>query len=173
MPTSDAAPPFAKHARADVILRSCDNVQFHVTKHTLSIASPVFNDMFTLNAPLNDAAADELCDGLPVVRMSEDSTTLDVLLRWCYPVARPPLTSLDNTRCLLAATHKLDIHAFDDTIQDALQTHLMRDPMGMLGVVIPPRLSEYTRRAVLALPLSTVNSLKIEGLTDSTLITLI
>ncbi|KAI0046373.1 hypothetical protein FA95DRAFT_1452562, partial [Auriscalpium vulgare] len=64
----------------DVILRSCDNVHFHVSKQILSILSPVFADMFSLSPPADANAADEVVDGLTVVSMSEDAATLDLLL---------------------------------------------------------------------------------------------
>ena len=42
-----ASEPF-DHAKADIILRSSDNIDFHVFKLFLSLASPFFEDMFNI-----------------------------------------------------------------------------------------------------------------------------
>lgn len=42
-----ASPPF-DDPEADIILRSSDNVDFHVYKFLLSLVSPVFKSMFAL-----------------------------------------------------------------------------------------------------------------------------
>ncbi|KAI0255963.1 hypothetical protein BJV78DRAFT_1113987, partial [Lactifluus subvellereus] len=39
-------------ADADIILRSSDQVNFHVYKVILSVASPFFKDMFSLPQPV-------------------------------------------------------------------------------------------------------------------------
>ncbi|KAI0037550.1 hypothetical protein FA95DRAFT_1614097 [Auriscalpium vulgare] len=81
----DAASPFADNARADVILRSSDEVRFRVSKLVLvlAIASP---DMLA-------GAADETYHGLPVVPMAEAATTLDLLLDVATPSAHPTRTA--------------------------------------------------------------------------------
>ncbi|KAI0046378.1 hypothetical protein FA95DRAFT_1560156 [Auriscalpium vulgare] len=164
----DAAPPF-DGPFADMILRSCDGIRFHVSKYILSIASPVFADMFRLAVAA--ASLDEMCDGLPMVPMTEDAATLDLLLRWCYPTPRPPLATLEDVQRMVGAMQKYDIHAFDEVAQEALQMHLARDPSAMLSIAIKFRMCEWTRRAVLALPLATLMSHP--GLADRTLLALI
>ncbi|EIN03866.1 hypothetical protein PUNSTDRAFT_36816, partial [Punctularia strigosozonata HHB-11173 SS5] len=62
---------------ADVILQSCDSVQFFVCKVILSFASPFFRDMFTL--PQSSGSSDVQPD-IPVIPMVESSATLDDLL---------------------------------------------------------------------------------------------
>ncbi|KAG6330410.1 hypothetical protein ID866_8679, partial [Astraeus odoratus] len=84
-PPSSASPPFG-HPKADAILRSSDNVDFRVFQLFLSLASPFFETLFDLPQPSEETSADtETIDGLPVIPMSEDSKTLDALLRFCYP----------------------------------------------------------------------------------------
>ncbi|KAI6023597.1 hypothetical protein PISMIDRAFT_18795 [Pisolithus microcarpus 441] len=71
-----ALPPF-DHAKADVILRSSDGVDFRVFELFLSLASPFFETLFDLPQPSQAANADtEIEDGLPVFPVSEGSKTL-------------------------------------------------------------------------------------------------
>ncbi|KAI6041901.1 hypothetical protein EDC04DRAFT_1138681 [Pisolithus marmoratus] len=80
-----ALPPF-DHVKADVILRSSDGVDFRIFRLFLSLASPFFETLFDLPQPSEENNTDmEIKDGLPVVPVSEDSKTLDLLLRFCYP----------------------------------------------------------------------------------------
>lgn len=73
------------HAKADVILRSSDNIDFRVFKVFLSVVSPFFETLFKIHQPVEENKDQEVRDGLPVVPVTEDSKTLDSLLRFCYP----------------------------------------------------------------------------------------
>ena len=90
-----AAAPF-DHAKADIILRSSDNIDFRVFKLLLSLASPFFETLFDIPQPAEEVGDQEVKDGLAVVRVTEDSKTLDALLRFCYP-------------CTLADDPKIDV----------------------------------------------------------------
>ncbi|KAG6330050.1 hypothetical protein ID866_9039 [Astraeus odoratus] len=80
-----ALSPF-NHPKADVILRSSDSVDFRVFRLFLSLASPFFETLFDLPQPSKETGADTMTiDGPPVIPITEDSKTLDVLLRFCYP----------------------------------------------------------------------------------------
>ncbi|KAI6112580.1 hypothetical protein F5141DRAFT_1213842 [Pisolithus sp. B1] len=84
-PLVGASPPF-DHAKAEVILRSCDGIDFRVFKLFLSLASQFFEALFDLSQSSEDTNTDtETKDGLPVMPVSEDSRTLDSLLCFCYP----------------------------------------------------------------------------------------
>ncbi|KAI8982744.1 hypothetical protein BD414DRAFT_442764 [Trametes punicea] len=102
----NAAYPFNK-AAADAILRTSDNVDFWVRRSILAEASCIFEDMLSIPQPppgaLND---DDIKDGLPVIRLTEDSQTLDKLLRLCYPIDDPEFTTLDELRPVLEAAMK-------------------------------------------------------------------
>jgi hypothetical protein len=69
---------------ADVILISTDNVIFKVFRRILIEASPVFQLMFSLPQP-DDVTPIEI----PSIPMDESSETLDLLLKYLYPMARP------------------------------------------------------------------------------------
>ena len=79
-----AAAPF-DHAKADIILRSSDNINFRVFKLFLSLASPFFETLFDLPQPTQAGEDHEIQDDLVVIPVTEDSKTLDIILRFCYP----------------------------------------------------------------------------------------
>ena len=107
-PTTAFGPPF-DHDDADIILRSSDQVDFHVHKIILSLSSPFFKSMFSLPQPN---------EGVPekhhpiVVDMSEDRTTIEALLTFIYPavVSDPPeFDSLDKIMDAFVAAKKYDM----------------------------------------------------------------
>ncbi|KAH9899481.1 hypothetical protein C8Q73DRAFT_833338 [Cubamyces lactineus] len=103
---TNAAYPFNK-AAADAILRSCDNVDFWVRRSILAEASCIFEDMLSIPQPPPGALDDDdTKDGLPVIRLTEDSQTLDKLLRLCYPIDDPDFATLDELRPVLEAAMK-------------------------------------------------------------------
>lgn len=72
---------FDKSPTADIVLRSGgpDIVEFRAHRTILSIASPVFETMFSLPQPGAEKS-------LPVCDLSEDPNTLQALLKFVYPV---------------------------------------------------------------------------------------
>ncbi|ETW80406.1 hypothetical protein HETIRDRAFT_101564 [Heterobasidion irregulare TC 32-1] len=104
-----ADPPF-DDTDADIVLRSSDDVDFYVHKWPLSRASSVFEDMFSIPSPNAPSNADDLKDGLPVVRVAEDYQTLDIVLRLCYPRDQQTLTlDVPSIRQLLPALEKYEM----------------------------------------------------------------
>ncbi|PCH36291.1 hypothetical protein WOLCODRAFT_108504 [Wolfiporia cocos MD-104 SS10] len=104
MAPKSAPPPFDK-ADGDVIIRTCDNVEFRVYRNILSLASPFFESMFSLPQP---ATSGEITQVVPV---TETSTTIEALLRICYPIDDPVISSESPThaRDVLEAASKYDI----------------------------------------------------------------
>ncbi|KAF9494240.1 hypothetical protein BDN71DRAFT_1449137 [Pleurotus eryngii] len=86
---SKATKPFDDE-NADTILRSCDGIDFYVFKGVLIIHSTIFRDMFSL--PDVPCVSQQEC-GKPVVDLQEPSSTLDTLLRFCYPAHGYPKIS--------------------------------------------------------------------------------
>ncbi|ETW80405.1 hypothetical protein HETIRDRAFT_475996 [Heterobasidion irregulare TC 32-1] len=104
-----ADPPF-DDTDADIVLRSSDNVDFYVHKWPLSRASSVFKDMFSIPSSYDSFNADNVKDGLPVVRVTEDRQTLDIVLRLCYPRDQQTLTlDVPSIRQLLPALEKYEM----------------------------------------------------------------
>jgi len=105
---------------ADLVLRSCapDAVDFYVHRCILSTASPFFREMFTLPQPPAD-------DGkpipTPILDVSESADALDKLLRFVYPVADPPIATLDELVLVLGAACKYDMLV----VVESLRRHLV------------------------------------------------
>ncbi|KAL5512779.1 hypothetical protein ACEPAG_3045 [Sanghuangporus baumii] len=118
-PIELASSPF-DGTRHDVILQSVDRVNFRVLKSIMELASPFFADMFSLPQP---PAKDGNPGEIPVVRLAETSTTLDALLRFCYPVKRPRLDQQDVLMIaeVLRAALKYDIDAVIDAAKEAFE----------------------------------------------------
>ncbi|KAI6149640.1 hypothetical protein BKA82DRAFT_161490 [Pisolithus tinctorius] len=121
--TPYASLPF-DNEKADVILRSSDNIDFRVFKLFLSLASPFFETLFDLPQPSEEMSTDvEIKDGLPVVPVSEDSKTLDPLLRFCYPCTLaddPALEDFRDVINVLEAAKKYSLDAIERTVCKSL-----------------------------------------------------
>ncbi|KZP24487.1 hypothetical protein FIBSPDRAFT_857198 [Athelia psychrophila] len=103
---TEAASPFDDH-KADVILRSSDNVDFPCYKFLLSLASTFFEEMFSLPQPLTEG--DDLTkDGLYIVPTEERASVLETLLRLCYPssLRHPPIIELDDIKNVFEVARK-------------------------------------------------------------------
>ncbi|KAG2137611.1 uncharacterized protein EDB93DRAFT_1302101 [Suillus bovinus] len=99
-----AQAPFDDH-NCDIILRSANGVDFHVFKLILSLVSPVFKDMFAL--PQGESQSN--ISSVPVITVTESSTTLDSLLLLCYPAATPTFGSFNDAKAVMEAASKYDM----------------------------------------------------------------
>ncbi|KAM6497176.1 hypothetical protein JOM56_007649, partial [Amanita muscaria] len=115
--------PFDASAKADVILRSSDSVDFFVLKAILSLASPVFDHMFSITQGSN---TNEAKSGLPVVDLAEDSTTLYSLLLLLYPYAKKPTDTLEVYTRVAEAAKK---YAMDEMLQKLKELVMSCDTM--------------------------------------------
>ncbi|KAM6497194.1 hypothetical protein JOM56_007667 [Amanita muscaria] len=109
LPPRGAEKPFDASAKADIILRSFDSVDFFVLKTILSLASLVFDDMFS-----GAREGTEMNNGLPIVDLAEDSDTLYNLLLLVYPYAKDPTNTLDMYMKVGIAAQK---YAMDEVLQ--------------------------------------------------------
>ncbi|KAM6491644.1 hypothetical protein JOM56_012888 [Amanita muscaria] len=111
---SDTEKPFDASAKADVILRSSDLVDFFVLKPILSLASSVFDHMFSIPQGSNEAeSTNEMKNELPVVDLAEDSTTLYNILLLLYPLKEPA----DTLEVYLRLAEAAKKYAMDETLQ--------------------------------------------------------
>lgn len=126
-----ANPPF-NTATADVILRTSDRVDFHVHQLVHSLASPFFSTMFTLKQPpSNGCEVNYQLAKIDPVTVSEDSTVLDLLLRYCYPLRYPDVPNLDIdllSRALEAAL-KYDVDCAAHALRMALRIRCYHSPL--------------------------------------------
>jgi hypothetical protein len=151
---TDADAPL-NHSKADVILRSTDNVDFRVFKSILSLASPIFDDMFALPQAPGGDNSNEMKDGLPVVQLTEDKKTLEMLLLMCYPMAavdpRDPET-LSETHLLLDAAIKYNVERVEKKVRGWLfaPRFLDTDPVRVFAIACHYQLEAETKLAAAA-----------------------
>ncbi|KAI0255773.1 hypothetical protein BJV78DRAFT_1173209 [Lactifluus subvellereus] len=118
--------------RADVILRSSDGVNFRVFKIILSLASPIFADMFSIPQP----TPNEFHTEPPVVTLSEDSKTLDFALRHLYPVEHPTEIELRDACTLIEFARKYQVKALGPVIARSLTDAIESDPTGVYATAV-------------------------------------
>ncbi|KAH9857581.1 hypothetical protein C2E23DRAFT_856301 [Lenzites betulinus] len=105
-PQSTAATAPFDQPSADLILRTADLVDFRVHSQILAQASPFFASMLTLPqapaCPPSTPGAPGLDAGPPVVPVSEDRATLELLLRLVYPIPKPR-AQMDDPQMMVPA----------------------------------------------------------------------
>ena len=143
-----AAAPF-DHAKADIILRSSDNIDFRVFKLFLSLASPFFETLFDIPQPVEESGDQEIKGGLAVIPVTEDSKTLDTLLRFCYPstlVDDPNIEVLKDAIDVLEAARKYSLDAIERKARQAIANPkiLEADPLRCFAIAHRGRLQEET-----------------------------
>lgn len=127
-----ASPPFDR-PDADLVLRSCDGIDFRVYKSVLSLVSPVFETMFTLPQPGPKVGASEP----PVVQMTEDERTLYLVLQFCYPGRRLELKDLTDMVALLEFAEKHDFEEWlVSCVKRDLVSHAEEDAVGVYAVAM-------------------------------------
>ena len=117
------APAPFDHAKADIILWTSDNIDFRVFKLFLSLASPFFETLFTIPQPAEENGDQEVKDGLAVIPVTEDSKTLDALLRFCYPstlVDDPNIEVLKDAMDVLEAARKYSLDSIEKKARQAI-----------------------------------------------------
>jgi hypothetical protein len=109
---------YSEPPHADIIIQSSDLVTFRADKAILSMSSPFFANLFSLPQPSDN----EVLDGLPVVRLSEDEETLHSLLTILYPIPSVVPNSYDKVLELLAASQKYDMAGVQSSIRTEIKS---------------------------------------------------
>jgi hypothetical protein len=107
---------------ANIIIQSCDLVNFRVHQRTLAMSSPFFHDIFSLPQP--QPSDEDLVDGLPVVRLSEDAEVLNSLTSMLYPILSVLPNSYDKALTLLAASQKYEMVGTQSRIRAEIQSKI-------------------------------------------------
>ncbi|KAN0088142.1 hypothetical protein V8E55_005199 [Tylopilus felleus] len=117
----DAAAPFNSN-KADIVLRSSDDVYFRVHRCLLAYASPFFDSMFDLPPPKVRSPDEEMYHGVEVITATEDSRVLDKLLRFCYPapVDDPHLENAADIEGVLEAAVKYGMEGVEEKVRRTL-----------------------------------------------------
>jgi hypothetical protein len=118
-------------SRADIIIRSNDSMDFRVFKIILSLISPVFSEKF--NAASRGPRAGD-ASAVLVVPLPEDSETLDLALRHCYPTRSPELSRLRDAQVLLEFARRYEVDALEPFLRKYLASAIGKDPVGVYAL---------------------------------------
>ena len=133
----------------DVVLRAgpvLDSKRdFRVHKFILSLASPVFKDMFTFPQPPNQSLNEQQ---LPIVDVMEPPEVIDRILRFIYPGVEPPkVVNIPSLAALLSAADKYNITSIYPILKNTLKTFLPGNPFGVYVVACRFGFSEEAKEA--------------------------
>ena len=135
-PLFERASPMSKPEYPVVDIVSSDGVQFPVRKSLLSLASPVFSDMFSVPQPNSSPDSDAPTDP---INLSEPSRTIKLILSL---VDSPPtsllIDSLSDIANLLQAADKYDIKAIQEHALHSLiqPKFLENEPLRVYAIAI-------------------------------------
>ncbi|KAG8920073.1 hypothetical protein FRC00_010521 [Tulasnella sp. 408] len=125
--------PFNDSSTGDCILQTPDGTQFIVHRVVLSLASPIWNDMFSI-----PQASEGSSGPRPVIPVEEDPETMQALLTMVYPLPPPQISSYDLATRLVQACDKyfIDISRLDTILYKVLRTTaaLEADPLGVYAL---------------------------------------
>jgi len=146
---TDASPPF-NDPTADVVIRTSDNVDFHLHKVILSFASPVFKDMFDL--PQSSVTPKNRRDNkmaTPIIPVTEDSKPFDRAMRFCYPGEHPKLETLGDVRDVMEIMQKYDMAGVGRHLRELLVAprFLETEPLRVYLIACLYRLGDEARLA--------------------------
>ncbi|KAI0730829.1 hypothetical protein C8Q76DRAFT_340024 [Earliella scabrosa] len=177
-PSRSAHAPFDK-PEADVVLQTSDGVDLRVFRWILKDCLPIFADMFTLPPPpsTDTRRMDQQGDGfLPasnddapaIIKVSEDSATLETLLRMYYPLP-PVLTfaNFDSAKPVLIASDKYRLEGAMPQIINALLPHIRANPLRAYAFAVHCNMHDLVRvaaRAFLAVLDTAVYSEELEDI---------
>jgi len=135
--------------KADIILRSADNVDFKMFRSLLSFASPFFDGMFSLPSPPPEGNNDDMKDGLPVVQLSESSETVENLLLFCHPWCAPVLQNLQEVQTILGAATKYDMQGVASRVRRILVAprFIEKEPLRVFAIALSYNLDDEARLA--------------------------
>ena len=147
-PPSSTSSTFFTTNGGDIILRAGPDPDskrdFRVHKVILSLASPVFEDMFGFPQPPDHTSNEQL----PIVDIPEPPKVVDLILRLIYPGVEPPkITNLAILSVLFSATDKYNIASIYPVLKDALKTFLPLRPFGVYVVACRFGFSEEAKEA--------------------------
>ena len=115
----------------DVILRAGPDDTFRVHKIVLSLASPVFKNLFQIAQPDQPDGGRE---GLPTITITDPPESVDLLLRFIYPGVTPPIiTDPTVLSTLLTIADKYNVQTISLVVKERLADEkvLKSDPFGV------------------------------------------
>ena len=116
---------------ADVILRASEGKEFHAHKLILSLASPVFRDMFSVPQPPPTNSSQLLTVGV-----DDRSPELEMFLQIIYPIRNPPIYDIGTLMSVLRLAVKYKATEVFDIRKDYLpSTHSVFSPIEMYPIL--------------------------------------
>ena len=99
---------------ADIILRTSGGKEFRAHKLVLSLASPVFGDMFSVPQPPDERSK------TPIIDVDDPPEALEMFLQIIYPIRNPPIFGDETLASLLRLADKYDAKAALDAYKGYL-----------------------------------------------------
>ncbi|TFK84564.1 hypothetical protein K466DRAFT_665074 [Polyporus arcularius HHB13444] len=128
---------------ADIVFRSCDNVDFRLYRVIIAKASRVMHDMLTL--PSDPSAADDASP--PVVPLTETARTLEHVFRLCCPVEHPTITTLEDVHAVLEAARKYEMPAVTANLRCVITRILSTEPLRVYAIAYMLEMEDVAREA--------------------------
>lgn len=99
---------------ADIVLRASGGKEFYAHKLVLSLASPVFRDMFSVPRPSGESSQ------TPIVDVSDPPEVLEMFLQFIYPFRNPSIDGVETLASLLRLADKYHAKVALDAYKDYL-----------------------------------------------------
>ncbi|EKM50046.1 uncharacterized protein PHACADRAFT_264546 [Phanerochaete carnosa HHB-10118-sp] len=160
-----AMEPF-NHEHADIVLRTSDDVHFLVHKQILMTWSPFWQGQF-LAMEQEETQSRLQYDQMRrlIVPVSEDSRTLDSLLRHVYPVHNAPtLRGFQDTFALLEAARKYEIIAAVKASKKVIAELAEQYPLRVYALAAKKQWEHEMRTAAIAALGHPINEMYVEEL---------
>ena len=132
----------------DVVLRVGSDDVFRVHRLVLSLASPVFRDLFQTAQPDQPDAGQENLP--PTIPITDSPESVDLLLRFIYPGVIPPvLVDLTALSALLTIADKYGIQTVFPIAKERLgdENVLKKDPFGVYTIARRWGFADEAKRA--------------------------
>ena len=116
---------------ADVVIRAAGALDFHVHKLILSLASPIFKDVFAIPQPPTDTPGIS-----PHVDVQDPPETWETLLRVIYRMPNQTTDKLDDLESLLLVAEKYQMQSVIDAHKKVLEYRefVQEDPLRLYAI---------------------------------------
>ena len=130
-PTFPLSTTFRADPSADVIIRTEGAVDFRAHKCILSLASPIFKDMFAVPQPPTGTPG-----VLPHIDVQDLPGAWENILRTIYPMLNPTIDNLDDLECFLLTAKKYEMQCVIDSYKPCFedQVFIQSDPLRLYAI---------------------------------------
>lgn len=146
-PSTSATSHQTSFHNGDVILRSSDGKEFTVHASLLRLASPILNKKITESTANQEVGSDRK---LTIISMTENSQTIEFLIRCLYPSSSAPSLSYYGSKLgeeVMNAVVDLDITSY--VVHNALKDYLAElDPLRAWALAIRSKQTKERKAAV-------------------------